>query len=183
MKSSLSIGSPYWKVLHGMFDFLRWSFLRDVEYFFFSFRIIVNDQFNRIEYNHSLSEALLESSLMQNSSKLRSVTLFPFGNTDLITPKVDALGITPAAHPADGRHAWIIPAVNMFIIYQLQQLTLAHHCITEVSLANSYWCDGNISRFNKPVVQFTVWYKFKCAGHGGWYSQWNHLPCAKSRDR
>ena len=72
--------------------------------------------------------------------KQRNVNyIIPFGNTDLISKIPDGLRCEASSPQAgNGWHPGIIPAINISIFNQFQELSLAHDCIAEVEPGKFY---------------------------------------------
>ncbi len=59
--------------------------------------------------------------------------VFPLPHPDALAEGADGLrGVAPAPHPRQGGHAGVIPAADVPLIHQLQELALAHDRIGEV---------------------------------------------------
>src|ERR1043166_1186792 len=70
--------------------------------------------------------------------------------------------ITPAAQSGDRWHAWIIPAIYIFLIHQLQKFSFAHHSIRNITAGKLIlFRRKNFQLPDQPIVQLTMRYKLK----------------------
>ena len=101
--------------------------------FHLSFRIIGDDQFDRIEngrYTGSTGIQVFTNGTFQQCEFVQGIVS---GISDLIDELADRLGrITTAAECTDSRHTGIVPTVDQLFFYQCKQVTFAHQRITQV---------------------------------------------------
>ena len=89
------------------------------------------------------------------------------GVADPVDEVVNPLGrIATAAHPAKGRHAWVVPSRHQLLLHQLEELALAHHRVSkvqavELDLTGAVVTLGQL--INEPVVERAVHLKLECA--------------------
>ncbi|MCY1538748.1 hypothetical protein D9M68_743040 [compost metagenome] len=98
-----------------------------------SFRVIGDDQFDRIQYGHATQGHFIQVLAHTEFQQAYVDQVFTLSHTDGFCKLADAFrGIPSAAHTADGRHTRIVPAIHLLLVDQLQQFTLAHHRIIQV---------------------------------------------------
>src|SRR5206468_8073896 len=99
----------------------------DVDLLDLSFRIVGEDDLDRMQDGHHARRALVQI-LADAVLELRNVDdVLLLGNADTRTEVADRFWrITAAAQAADRRHARVVPARDKPLLHELQQLPLAH---------------------------------------------------------
>ena len=73
------------------------------------------------------------SSRTQCSSSAMSIDVLLLGDADRVAELADRLRrVAAPAQPGDRRHARIVPAADVLLLHELQQLALAHHRVGQV---------------------------------------------------
>ena len=161
MKSSCSI---YNSRENGTFIF--WIVYR-FQPFFLAFWVIGNHHFQRIEHAHDTLRDGIEVFACARFEQCHINDILAARNTDFLCKQADRCRrITSPAEPADSRHARIVPAAHVFVLYQLEQLALAHDSVVEVESCKLALFGpalaflSNIAQ--EPLIQRAVYFKLQC---------------------
>ena len=133
--------------------------------FDFIFGIVLDHQLERVEHCHHPQGPLIEifaHRIFQLGDVHRAVG---FGQTDHLREVADRLrGVAPPAQAGEGGHARIVPAADVLVAHQLQQLALAHHRVVEAEAGEFDLLRGvDPQFFHKPVVERAVRLKLQGA--------------------
>ena len=104
------------------------------------------------------------SSRTQNSSLPMSTDGVDLGHADQVGEGPDGLGpVAPPAHPGDRRHAGVVPARDVPVVHQGQELALAHDRVVEVQPGELVLVGPHVAvplrdagAVDHPVVQLAV---------------------------
>ena len=105
----------------------------DVDLFDLSLGIVRDDDLQRPQHRHHARRAPVQI-LADAVLELRDVDdVFLLGDADARAEIADRLRrVAAAAQAGDRRHARIVPAGNVLLLHELQQLALAHHRVVQV---------------------------------------------------
>ncbi len=106
-----------------------------------------------------------------------------FGVSNFIDKAADGLrGVATATHSTQGGHAGIVPSRHQLLLHQLQQPTLAHHCVRKVQ-AVEFCLSGTIiavcQLVDEPVVERPVHFKLQSTQRMGHPLEVVRLPVGK----
>ena len=128
-------------------------------------RIVVNDELHRVEDGHradgGLVKILAGTELQQGDIN----DVVAFGHTDGLGEITDGgWRITSTTQTTDGRHARVVPTVNVMFLNELQQFALAHDGVVEIQTCKlDLLRVMDVQRFAEPVVERTVHLEFQRA--------------------
>ena len=145
-------------------QFLILQVIGGIQVLYLTFRIIVDDQFDRIQHRHhtgSLHLQILPDAVLQHGIIHRTLAL---GYAAEIHKHLDRFRReSPAAERRDGHQARVVPAVYHSFFHQLFDVSLTRHHIGQIQLGKLDLPRrmGIFQLPHHPVVQRTVVFKFQ----------------------
>jgi hypothetical protein len=96
-------------------------------------RVVVEHQLDRLQHRDRARRTCIEVVAQRLFEHAVVDPLRALGDAGALDEELDRLRREAApAQPDDGRHARVVPAVDEFLVDQLDQLALAHHDVGEV---------------------------------------------------
>ena len=156
-------------------EFLVQRVVRGVTLFDLAFRIVVDDQLERIEHGDAALVGFVHHFAHRVFKQHVIDQRVVFGNTDAFGEQAETFGRVAAPAGADQRrHARVVPAVDVLFVDQLDQLALGQHDVGQVearefdllrqrALQQATFGEA----FEQPVVERALVFEFERADRMG----------------
>ncbi len=136
-----------------------------LDLFHLSFRIVFDDDLERFEHRHDPRSALVElfAQQMLEQREVENAVGLRHPNVAAKTPNCRR-AVTAAAHSREGRHARIIPAGDVALVYQPKKSPFRHNGVVEVEPGKLDLfgpIGGRPQRFEKPIVERAMVFKLE----------------------
>ena len=120
--------------------------------------VIIYHHLHRVEDSHAALGHLVEVLAQRELQQAVVDDVVALGHADALAESADALGrVAATAETADSRHAGVVPAADVVLLHQLQQLALAHHRVVDVEAGELVLVRGpDAQLLDEPVVERTV---------------------------
>ena len=131
---------------------------RHVEPFHLPFRIVLDDDLDRIEYGHRARSDRVQVFAHAELEQAVFHQIFRAGHADARTEVTDGFrGVSPASHPANGGHTGIVPAAHEPALHELDELALGQHGVGQAKAGElDLLRVVHVQRVEHPVVQLAV---------------------------
>ena len=131
---------------------------RHVEPLHLPFRIVLDDDLNRIEYGHRARGNRVQVFAHAELEQAVFHQIFRAGHADARAEVTDGFrGVPPASHPANSGHTGIVPAAHESALHELDELALGQHGIGQAKAGElDLLRVVHVQRVEHPVVQFAV---------------------------
>ena len=107
--------------------------VRHHHHFAFALRIVLDNQFHRIDHRHRARGVFVQIFTNAGLQRRHLDGVVLLGHADALAELADGFGgVAATTQTGDGRHTRVVPAFHVLLSHQLVQLTLGHHGVFEI---------------------------------------------------